>query len=881
MNKSSNSTPQRVDDEEEDELPMNPDNEKLQNERRNMERHVLIVDDDNVSRNILSKMLENLQYKITTAGGGREALQLLSKDDTFTLLLVDIFMPDIDGIELLRIFKRAYSKDIPIIMVSSTEDPETIAKCFQSGAADFLQKPINFEMLKKRVEVCETLRREREKRNRLAEQIKRKEKELQEIKSQITTAIETPMQVVVKECADLLEGTHSAEQYKGALIAILRSLGSRDLYKPAFSDVMEKEGMDNTTVAWLQSELLNETKTTKPTPQAPRYARTGEKQLLDQKVTNLQDEFAPKIIEKPISNLLSFSFNVFDHTQEELIDNVAYMFKNLNLIEEFNISTTKLFNFIRTVREAYHNNPYHNFWHALDTIQFVYACLNVEKVNSFFSRLDMLAMLIAAICHDLDHPGLNNNFQINARTSLAILYNDISVLENHHSSLAFTILNRPECNAVENLQSDEYKEFRRNVISNILATDMAHHFEIISKFQTRLQTGSLSKENKDDKTQLMNIIIKCADVSNAVRPFYIAKIWADKVTEEFLKQGDKEREMDLPISPLMDRRTVDEVQLQINFITYLVEPLFSAFVQYIPAVSHLLSSMQTNRASWMNLQIQPEKPTPEPTQSETEEERISVLTGKLDEEVLAKTRGFSVLIIEDHTPSRNSMISLLFRNGYEATCISNIDEAIKTINLDKSKSFDAVVIDLSTVEGLDLPAFRNKMKRLQNSFDHYTAILGLEDPHPGRVSKYYEGISILLTKPVSAKDFILNIERCIDITMDYAKPVNLKKAIDQSGADENFTRELLDDLVVDGLKKLDDIKKYIKNLDWSNLRLQAHSLKGAAAQLACKPLAQAAFFMERGAKMEDTSVLKEAVIRLERRLKELQRFIQSIRLQKE
>jgi YesN/AraC family two-component response regulator len=181
-------------------------------------------------------------------------------------------MPEMDGLELLRIFKKAYSKDIPIIMVSSSEDPDTIQECFRSGAEDFLQKPIRFEMLKRRVEMClddrlrrrketmyqEMLRKERENRNRLSKQVEEQEKELQQIKSQISDTIETPMQVVMKTIGDLMEGNYSVEQYKGALVAILKSLGSRDLYKPAFSMLLEKGNVDDTTRKWLQSEFMNE-----------------------------------------------------------------------------------------------------------------------------------------------------------------------------------------------------------------------------------------------------------------------------------------------------------------------------------------------------------------------------------------------------------------------------------------------------------------------------------------------------------------------------------------------------------------------------------------------------------------------------------------------
>ena len=133
-------------------------------------------------------------------------------------------------------------------------------------------------MLKRRVEMClddrlrrrketmyqEMLRKERENRNRLSKQVEEQEKELQQIKSQISDTIETPMQVVMKTIGDLMDGSYSVEAYKGALVAILKSLGSRDLYKPAFNMLLEKGNVDDTTRLWLQTEFMNEADLGKP-----------------------------------------------------------------------------------------------------------------------------------------------------------------------------------------------------------------------------------------------------------------------------------------------------------------------------------------------------------------------------------------------------------------------------------------------------------------------------------------------------------------------------------------------------------------------------------------------------------------------------------------
>lgn len=95
----------------------------------------------------------------------------------------------------------------------------------------------------------------------------------------------------------------------------------------------------------------------------------------------------------------------------------------------------------------------------------------------------MLILLASCVCHDLDHPGYNNIYQINAKTELALRYNDISPLENHHCSVAFRILENEDCNIFGSFSSDSFKTVREGMIRSILATDMARHNEILCQFR--------------------------------------------------------------------------------------------------------------------------------------------------------------------------------------------------------------------------------------------------------------------------------------------------------------------------------------------------------------------------------------------------------------
>jgi hypothetical protein len=74
----------------------------------------------------------------------------------------------------------------------------------------------------------------------------------------------------------------------------------------------------------------------------------------------------------------------------------------------------------------------------------------------------------------------------------------------------------------------------------------------------------------------MEILLHCADISNPYKPFHICAKWADLVSQEFFTQGDKERELGIDISPMMDRNNANLNNMQIGFIEFVVSPLISS-----------------------------------------------------------------------------------------------------------------------------------------------------------------------------------------------------------------------------------------------------------------------------------------------------------------
>jgi hypothetical protein len=91
--------------------------------------------------------------------------------------------------------------------------------------------------------------------------------------------------------------------------------------------------------------------------------------------------------------------------------------------------------------------------------------------------------MIAAICHNLEHPGVNNQFLVNSKSSLATLYNHESILEKHHAFRAFELMLHPAIDLLAVFSKEEYDAFRQQVMSLILATDLASHNEYVASLQ--------------------------------------------------------------------------------------------------------------------------------------------------------------------------------------------------------------------------------------------------------------------------------------------------------------------------------------------------------------------------------------------------------------
>ncbi|KAK1341331.1 hypothetical protein QTO34_017735 [Cnephaeus nilssonii] len=199
-----------------------------------------------------------------------------------------------------------------------------------------------------------------------------------------------------------------------------------------------------------------------------------------------------------------------------------------------------------------------------------YGCLSGN-----IPALELMALYVAAAMHDYDHPGRTNAFLVATSAPQAVLYNDRSVLENHHAAAAWNLfMSRPEYNFLVNLDHVEFKHFRFLVIEAILATDLKKHFDFVAKFNAKVNDDvGIDWTNENDRLLVCQMCIKLADINGPAKSKELHLQWTEGIVSEFYEQGDEEASLGLPISPFMDRSAPQLANLQESFISHIVAGL--------------------------------------------------------------------------------------------------------------------------------------------------------------------------------------------------------------------------------------------------------------------------------------------------------------------
>lgn len=306
--------------------------------------------------------------------------------------------------------------------------------------------------------------------------------------------------------------------------------------------------------------------------------------------------------------LKTLEFDIFPHKDNDN-ENYAFtllmsMFYEFNLPKIFRIPDTTLYRFLYMISRRYRSVPFHNFYHAFNVTQTLYFFICQCQMHQILGPLEILALLIATIAHDCDHPGLNNDFQRKAHTKIFHMHRK-SVLENHHYLQCMSLLAQPETNILMNLEEKDLEQIRIYLRDLILATDLAVHGLILKSLKDRnkvlaklYKSGSGVGMNEEDKKLIMCAFMKCADLSNEIRDSSMSKKWAKLVYKEFLSQSKKESELNIPLTPFMNAEKIIVAKEQMNFIENICLPLYNQMALIFQPLQKCCEALNENRGIW-------------------------------------------------------------------------------------------------------------------------------------------------------------------------------------------------------------------------------------------------------------------------------------------
>ena len=154
-----------------------------------------------------------------------------------------------------------------------------------------------------------------------------------------------------------------------------------------------------------------------------------------------------------------------------------------------------------------------------------------------FGEIECLSMVIACLCHDLDHRGTNNSYQIKSSNSLARLYST-STMEHHHFDQCIMLLNSHGNQILANVSKDEFKSVILVIEEAILATDLAIYFKRRGDTFNLVETG-LDWSDREHKSLIRGLLMTACDLGAITKPWDIQQKIARLVSDEFFYQGEE------------------------------------------------------------------------------------------------------------------------------------------------------------------------------------------------------------------------------------------------------------------------------------------------------------------------------------------------------
>ncbi|XP_054650996.1 cGMP-dependent 3',5'-cyclic phosphodiesterase isoform X3 [Dunckerocampus dactyliophorus] len=296
-------------------------------------------------------------------------------------------------------------------------------------------------------------------------------------------------------------------------------------------------------------------------------------------------------------------FAEFTYTPRSLPDDttpmcVLSMFEDMGFINMYKIDRQTLARFCLMVKKGYRDPPYHNWMHAFSVSHFCYLLYKNLGLSNYLEDIEILALFVSCLCHDLDHRGTNNSFQVASQSVLAALYSsEGSVMERHHFAQAIAILNTQGCNIFEKFSRKDYQRMLDLMRDIILATDLAHHLRIFKDLQ-KMSDDGYNPKSRTHRSMLLCLLMTSCDLSDQTKGWKTTRKIAELIYKEFFSQGDLEKAMGNRPSEMMDREKAYIPELQISFMEHIAMPIYKLLSELFPGATELYERVAANREQW-------------------------------------------------------------------------------------------------------------------------------------------------------------------------------------------------------------------------------------------------------------------------------------------
>ncbi|OQS07397.1 hypothetical protein THRCLA_00592 [Thraustotheca clavata] len=306
--------------------------------------------------------------------------------------------------------------------------------------------------------------------------------------------------------------------------------------------------------------------------------------------------------EAPEDAFTDWNWNVFELASSSM--QLAFVHRLsgfFNMHGAFGLSLEEIGPFYNDVHEGYLERNthvarrYHTFLHAVDVMQSVGVFLHGFQGQKVLSSLTSSALLIAALCHDIGHVGLTNQFLVKSGHPLTLEYRN-PVLESMHT--ARTLLLIKKHGFLKNLETKEALRISKTIARCIMYTDVSIHSELLRKTRDIEWPMDFSHLGEEDSFVYCGFLLHTADICNPAKEWPLAQRWTDLIMSEFFEQGALEKREGLVVSTFRNADQINTSEIQANFVRLMLHPTLALMIQMLPKASLLKEIAEKNRLQW-------------------------------------------------------------------------------------------------------------------------------------------------------------------------------------------------------------------------------------------------------------------------------------------